>query len=110
MSTPEPPKHRIEFTGSTPKKPRKPRKPPPKWLVNWFGGLLLFVGGGAVGGCAAVALVWHLLSISDDDGSFFGILFVLLLGAIIGASVGSGIGLLVWSRLRVRAREWEEQD
>lgn len=110
MSTPEPPKHRIEFTGSTPKKPRKPRKPPPKWLVNWFGGLLLFVVGAASGGFAAVALIWRMLTTTDDVGSPLGIILTLLMGAIAGTVAGCIVGLCIWAKLRSMARELAEFD
>lgn len=105
---PESPKHHIEFTGNS--APKKRRKPPPTWIVGWFGGLLLFVGGVAVGGFVVVALIWMLFTITDDVGSPLMAILFLLLGAMIGAVVGSIAGLLVWAKLRTVARELEELD
>lgn len=113
MSFAEPPEHRIEFTGNS--APKKPRKPPPQWIIGlpqwiigWFGGLLLFVSGNVIGGCAAVALIWMMFVITDDVGSPLIAMLILLLGAIVGAIIGSIAGILVWARLRTRARELEE--
>lgn len=107
MSAPEPAKHRIEFTGSAAK---KPRKPPPKWIVGWFGGLLLFVAGAALGGFTANSLIWLLFTITDDVGSPIMAILTLFLGTIIGAVAGCIVGILVWHRLRVSARASEDLD
>ena len=103
------PKHRIEFTGNS--APKKRRKPPPKWIVGWFGGLLLFVAGATLGGLAAMPL-FRTLTTGDMD-SFSGALAALLAGflsLVVSAVAGGGVGLVVWGILRARAHKLEGLD
>ena len=108
MSAPEPPKHRIEFTGNS--APKKRRKAPPRWILRWQGALLLFAVGSAVGGFAADTLIWMSFATTDDVGSPLTAILFLLLGTALGAVAGSIAALLVWNKLRSIAHKLDDLD